>query len=135
MAVTAGADFDPMLYRLAADLLLILHLAFIVFVVVGGWFVWRWPRLAWIHAPVALWGAAIEFGGFLCPLTPLEQRWRALAGQAGYTGGFIEHYLMPVIYPGALTRELQLWLGGVVVALNIAAYAWAIHRRQRRIGW
>src|SRR5690606_36523026 len=86
-------------YRIAADLVLVLHFAFIVFVGLGALTVARWPRLAWLHVPAALWGVAIMLAGGLCPLTPLEQGLRRAAGQAGYTGGFIDHYLVPLIYP------------------------------------
>lgn len=112
-----------MSYGLLADAVLLLHLAFILFVVLGGFLVWRWPRLAWLHLPAAAWGALIEFGDWPCPLTPLENHLRALAGEAGYAGGFIEHYLLPLIYPEALTRELQVAFGLGVVAINLAAYA------------
>lgn len=122
-----------MIYRLLADAVLLLHLAFIVFVVAGGWFLLRWPRLAWLHLPAALWGVTIELCDCLCPLTPLENRLRQLGGEAGYAGGFIEHYLLPVIYPASLTREWQIALGLGVAALNLAAYArWWRTRRTRR---
>lgn len=112
-----------MSHGLLADAVLLLHLAFILFVVLGGFLAWRWPRLAWLHLPAAAWGALIEFGDWPCPLTPLENHLRALAGEAGYAGGFIEHYLLPLVYPEALTRELQIALGLGVVAINLAAYA------------
>ncbi|THF61125.1 DUF2784 domain-containing protein [Pseudothauera nasutitermitis] len=118
--------------RLIADLLLMLHLAFIVFVVCGGLLALRWPRAAWAHLPAAAWGAVVELGGFICPLTPLEDRYRRLAGQAGIDGGFIEHYLLPLIYPAGLTREIQIGLGLFVVVLNLALYLWAWHRYRRR---
>ena len=112
--------------RLAADALVVLHLAFVAFVVLGGLLVLRWPRLAWAHVPAALWGAWIELAGWICPLTPLENQLRAAAGQAQYGTSFVEHYLMPVLYPAALTRELQWLLGGVVVGVNAVVYfvAW-----------
>lgn len=122
-----------MTYRLLADAVLLLHLAFIVFVVAGGWFLPRWPRLAWLHLPAALWGAAIELCGCVCPLTPLENRLRQMGGAAGYAGGFVEHYLLPLIYPAGLTREWQIALGLGVAALNLAAYVrWWRGRRSRR---
>ena len=111
-----------MFYRLAADVLVIVHLLFVVFVVVGGFLTWRWPRVAWIHLPCAIWGALIEFAGWICPLTPWENALRHAAGQEGYTGGFIEHYIIPVLYPGTLTRELQIVLGVLVLVLNGVAY-------------
>ena len=111
-----------MIYRLFADLLVGLHFAFILFVVLGGFLAWRWRRVAWVHLPVAFWGALIEFMGWVCPLTPLENRFRALAGQAGYPGGFIEHYLIPVMYPEDWTLGLRIVLGSFVVAVNLGAY-------------
>ncbi len=111
-----------MIYRLLADAVLLLHLAFIVFVVAGGLFLRRWPRLPWLHLPAVLWGVGIELSGYLCPLTLLENRLRQLGGEAGYAGGFVEHYLLPVIYPFGLTREWQIVFGLGVAALNLAAY-------------
>jgi hypothetical protein len=112
-----------MLLRLLADLTVLVHGAFILFVVGGGFLAWRWRRVAWVHLPCAAWGALIEFAGWICPLTPLEVRVRQQAGAAGYEGGFIEHYLIPLIYPGEWTLGLRLALGGFVVAINVAAYA------------
>lgn len=120
-----------MSYAWLADGVLLLHLAFILFVVLGGLLLPRWPRLLWLHLPAASWGALIEFRGWICPLTPLENHLRHLAGEAGYTGDFIAHYLLPVIYPHGLTREIQLLLGLAVVLINAAAYAWWYRRRQR----
>lgn len=119
-----------MLFRILADLLVGLHFLFVVFVVTGGFLTWRWPRVAWVHVPVAVWGALIEFAGWICPLTPLESRLRRAAGQAGYAGGFIEHYIIPIVYPGGLTRELQIALGAVVVVVNAIAYGRLIRRRR-----
>jgi hypothetical protein len=113
-----------MLYQLAADAVLLIHLGFILFVVTGGVLVWRWRWLAWVHLPAVGWGAMIEFGGWICPLTPLENRLRAAAGASGYPGGFIEHYLLPLIYPAEFTRELQVFLGILVVVLNALIYGW-----------
>ncbi|WP_419861494.1 DUF2784 domain-containing protein [Candidatus Palauibacter sp.] len=121
-----------MVYRLLADLVLVVHLIFIAFVVAGGFAAVRWPRLAWAHVPCFVWGALIEFAGWICPLTPLEVRLRIASGQAGYSGGFIERYLLPIIYPGALNREIQIWLGLSVLALNAVAYAWLLRRLRRR---
>lgn len=117
-------------YRLLADILVGVHLLFVVFVVAGGFLTWRWPRVAWIHVPVALWGALIEFAGWICPLTPLENSLRRAAGQAGFTGGFVEHYVIPVVYPGILTREIQVALGVAVIAINVIAYG-VLFRRLR----
>jgi hypothetical protein len=112
-----------MIYRLLADAVLLLHLAFIVFVVSGGLFLLRWPRLPWLHVPAVAWGVSIELSGCICPLTPLENRLRQLGGEAGYAGGFVEHYLLPIIYPVGLTHELQIALGLGVATLNLIAYA------------
>jgi hypothetical protein len=110
-------------YRILADAVLVLHFAFIAFALLGGLLVVRWPRLAWVHLPAAAWAAGIAFFGGICPLTPLENRLRAAGGGTGYTGGFIEHQFEALIYPGWLTREIQIILGAVVVAINLAAYA------------
>jgi hypothetical protein len=118
-----------MLYRGLADLVLIVHLAFVLFVVFGGLLVLRWPRVAWVHVPVALYGAAIEFIGFICPLTPLEVWLRRLGGEAGYEGGFVEHYVTAALYPTGLTREIQLALGIGVLVLNAVVYGLVVRRR------
>jgi len=115
-------------HRVLADLVLILHAAFVAFVMLGALLAVRWPRLAWVHVPVALWGAGIEFLGGICPLTPLENHWRRLAGELGYPGGFVEHYVVAVLYPDGLTRRLQIGLGVLVLAVNVAIYAWALRR-------
>ena len=122
----------PMVYRGLADLTLVIHLAFILFVIFGGLLALRWPRLAWVHIPVALYGATIEFVGFICPLTPLEIWLRRRGGEGGYEGGFIEHYITAAIYPTGLTREIQLILGCLVLAINIVVYAVWFRRRARR---
>lgn len=116
---------------LAADTVLLLHAAFIVFVVAGGLLALRWPPAAVVHLPCAVWGAAIEFTGGVCPLTPLEQRLRTAAGEAGYSGGFIEHYLLPLIYPSGLTPTVQLVLGSGVILVNLAVYGLVLLRRRR----
>lgn len=121
-----------MLPRLLADLIVVLHLAFVLFVAAGALLVLRWPRLTWIHLPAAAWGALIEFAGWICPLTPLENWLRLRGGAAGYRGGFVEHYIIPVLYPGNLTRVMQLALGAAVVAINVAAYGWLIRRVRAR---
>lgn len=118
-------------YRLLANGVVLVHAAFVVFVVVGGFLTWRWRRLALLHVPAAVWGALIEFAGWICPLTPLENALRLHAGQAGYTGGFIEHYVLPVMYPNGLTRTAQIVLGVAVVALNVAAYGVLLIRVRR----
>ena len=114
---------------MAADLLVILHLAFILFVMLGGLLLFRWPWVAWLHLPAVAWGALIELIGWICPLTPLEQRFRQAAGEAGYSGGFIEQYLLPLIYPDNLTREIQLALGMLVIIFNAVIYGLWWRRR------
>ena len=115
-----------MAYSLAADLLVLLHLAFILFVILGGLLVWRWGWLAVLHLPAVLWGALLEFKGWLCPLTPWEQQLRLAAGEAGYSGSFIAHYLLPVLYPDGLTRMVQLLLGAAVLLINLLIYGWLL---------
>jgi hypothetical protein len=97
--------------RVAADAIVLVHLAFIAFVLFGAWCVLRWKWIAWLHVPAFLWGALVEFLGLECPLTPLEQRARAIAGDAGYSGGFVDHYIVPVMYPAGLTPTVQFWFG------------------------
>ena len=109
-------------YRALADLVLVVHFAFVAFVIFGGVLALRWPRVAWIHLPIALYGAAVEFIGFVCPLTPLEVALRQRGGQAGYAGGFIDHYIAAALYPTGLTRQVQLILGAALVALNVVVY-------------
>jgi hypothetical protein len=109
-------------FRVLADAVLVLHFAFIAFVALGGLLVLRWPRLAWLHLPAVAWGAWITLSGNICPLTPLENRLRVLGGEAGFSGGFIEHHLASVIYPSGLTREIQIALGALVIAVNLAVY-------------
>ena len=120
-----------MRWRLLADLVLLLHLAFVLFVVLGGLLVLRWPRLAWLHVPVAVYGATIEFLGFTCPLTPLEKHYRRLGGESGYEGGFVEHYVTSLIYPDGLTRGIQVALGIGVLLLNGIIYGVLLRRRRR----
>jgi Protein of Unknown function (DUF2784) len=108
-----------------ADGLVVLHLFFVAFVMTGGFLLVRWPRLVWLHLPAAAWGAVIEFTGGICPLTPLENQLRLLAGGGAYSGGFVERYLLPVLYPENLTLPVQQVLGGVVVAVNLVAYGLA----------
>ena len=117
-----------MTFRLLADLTVLLHGAFMVFVVFGAWLVWRWRWVGWLHVPCAAWGAMVELAGWVCPLTPLENAFRARAGEAGYRGGFIEHYVVPAIYPAGLTRAQQIVLGATVVAINVVAYGLLIRR-------
>jgi len=123
-----------MLDRLLADLVVLVHFAFLLFVVAGGLLVLRWPRLAWAHIPAAIWGVLIEFSGWICPLTPLEVSLRHRGGEAAYTGGFIAHYVMGVLYPEGLTRRVQFVLGAAVLALNLAVYGTLVARARRRHG-
>ncbi len=117
-----------MIYRLAADGMLLLHLAFILFVISGGLLaIWK-PRIIWLHLPAAIWGMLIEFIGWICPLTPLENHFRKLAGEGGYEGGFINHYLLPLIYPESLSIKTQYVLGGLVLIVNAVVYFWLWRR-------
>lgn len=123
-----------MLYRLLADAVVLGHLAFVAFVVAGGLLCFRWPRARFLHLPAAAWGLVIEWTGGMCPLTPLENHLRRLGGEAGYGGGFVEHYLLPVLYPAALTRSTQLVLGAAVLVVNAVVYAVWWWRRRRPAG-
>ena len=120
-----------MIYRLLADLTVIGHGLFVVFVVFGGLAALKRPRVAWLHLPSAGWGALIEFRGWICPLTPLENHLRGLGNEAGYDGGFVEHYVLPILYPPGLTRDVQMALGVLVLGLNLAVYGLLIWRRTR----
>jgi hypothetical protein len=117
-----------MIYRLLADSVLILHLLFIGFVIFGGLLALRSPWLALVHIPAAVWGAYIELTAGLCPLTEIEVGFRRMAGDAGYSGSFIEHYLLPIIYPAGLTRDIQFGLGSFVILINITLYGVVVYR-------
>jgi len=121
-----------LIYRVLADLVLAVHFGFVLFVVLGGLLVLRWPRLAWVHIPAAIWGVLIEYAGWICPLTPLENSFRVKSGEAGYSGGFVEHYLLPTLYPAGLTRSIQLVLGSAVLVLNLAVYAVVLSKMRNR---
>ncbi|MDX2504467.1 MAG: DUF2784 domain-containing protein [Gammaproteobacteria bacterium] len=126
-----------MLFKLGADLLVIVHLGFIGFVILGGFMLLKWRWLIFIHLPAVLWAALLEFHGWVCPLTPMEQSLRQLGNQQGYTGGFIDHYILPVIYPPALEEELQLILGVLVILINSIFYLLIIvkfHGNSKRTG-
>jgi len=119
-----------MIYRFLADSVLVLHLLFIGFVIFGGLLVLRSPWIALAHIPAACWGAFIELTGGLCPLTVMEVGLRRIAGDAGYSGSFVEHYLLPVIYPAGLTRDIQFGLAGMVILINVAIYGQLVYRWQ-----
>ena len=119
-------------YRLLADAVVLLHLAFVVFVVFGGLFVWLRRWMAFVHLPAATWGVYIEFSGRVCPLTPLENHLRALAGGAAYSGDFVERYLIPVLYPADLRRDVQIGLGLFALAVNAGVYVHAWRRSRAR---
>jgi hypothetical protein len=116
---------------LLADATIVLHIAFVFFVVCGGLLVVRWPRIAWVHVPAAAWGAWVEFAHWTCPLTPLENWFHERAGGATYSSGFIEHYVLPILYPSSLSRPLQWVLGGLVLLVNGAVYVAVLRRRAR----
>jgi hypothetical protein len=120
--------------RVLATVLVVVHMAFVAFVVAGGLLALRWPRVAWVHLPAALWGALIALVGWICPLTPLENRLRALGGDTPYTTGFLEHYLLPILYPVGMTRGWQIATGVFVVVVNLLVY-WRIARRRAASRW
>ena len=120
-----------MLFRFAADAVLVLHLLFIAFVVLGSLLaIWR-RRILFIHLPAAAWGAFVELTGRICPLTSLENTLRIKAGTAGYSESFLEHYLLRIIYPDGLTRDLQYILGAMVIVVNVTIYFWLFYRLRR----
>ena len=123
-----------MFYRLAADSLVLFHLTFILFVLLGGLLALKWRPLIWLHLPAAAWGVAVEVFHLPCPLTRWENLLRQLAGQRGYGGGFIEHYILTLIYPAGLTPQIQLGLGALVLTINIAVYAQLIRLGRRTTG-
>lgn len=120
-----------MIYRAFADLVLIVHLTFVLFVVLGGLLVLRWRWVAFLHIPAAVWGVFIEYSQWICPLTPLENSLRRSGGEAGYSGGFIQHYIQPVLYPAGLTRGTQIVLGSLALLVNLVTYGVVISRRKR----
>lgn len=135
----AGATPAPhrearLLDRLLADAVVVFHVLFIAFAVCGGLLVMRWRRLVWVHLPCVAWAVLVEIMSWPCPLTPLENHFRRRGGEAGYHGSFVEHYIMPVLYPEALTDEIQLLIGGFVFAVNVGAYAVIVARWRRRRG-
>ena len=119
-----------MLYQISADLIVVLHFSFVLFVLFGGFLLIKWPRLMWLHLPSVAWGIFVEFSGWICPLTPLENWLRAQAGEATYAGDFIVRSLSSILYPDALTHEIQLILGTALLIVNLAIYRW-LWRRSR----
>lgn len=120
-----------MVYRIGADLVALAHLGFILFAILGGLLVMRWHWLLWAHLPAWIWGMAVAYFGWICPLTPLENRLRRAGGERGYSGGFIEHFAFPILYPEGLTREIQVGLAAGLLVINILIYV-AVWRRLRR---
>jgi hypothetical protein len=120
-----------MIDHLLAGAVITIHAAFVLFVVAGGFIALRWRRLVWVHVPAAVWGVLIEYGGWICPLTPLENTLRARAGVAGYSGGFIEHYILRTLYPAGLDSHARLALGSLALLVNVAAYALFVRRHTR----
>jgi uncharacterized protein DUF2784 len=116
-------------FRMLADATVVLHLLFVAFVVCGGLLALRWPRVVWAHLPAAAWGAWVEFAGWICPLTPLENWLRVQSGSATYTTSFVERYVLPVLYPASLSRDIQWTLGLLVILLNAIIYAVVASRR------
>jgi hypothetical protein len=123
-----------MLFRAAADLVILLHVAFVVFVVMGALLVTRWPRLACFHVPAVVWAALIEFRGWVCPLTPFENYLRERGGSIRYEGEFIEHYILTLLYPAQLTPHVQIWLGALAVVINVALYWRALRLLSQKRG-
>ena len=130
MTVVRGGYFS-MLDRFFADAVVVFHLLFIAFAVAGGLLVLHWRRLVWLHLPVVAWAVLVEVMSWPCPLTPLENHFRRRGGEAGYPGGFVEHYIWPVIYPEGLTDRTQFFIGGFVFVVNVAAYGVILGRRRR----
>ena len=119
-----------MAYNLLADVVVLIHLAFVLFAVLGALLIIRWRKVLWLHLPAAVWAAWIEFSGKICPLTPLENWLRMQGGGSGYAGGFVGHYLMPILYPSGLTAKVQFILGGVVIGVNLIIYGYVFFTRR-----
>ncbi len=120
-----------MLYSILSRLIVLLHFAFILFVLFGALLVLKWPKIVWVHIPLALWGIIVEYFNFICPLTPWENNFRRLASSTVYKSGFIEHYIIPLMYPEGLSRNLQFILGSLVVIINLLIYGFIIYRSFR----
>ena len=123
-----------MLYSLLADVVVLIHLAFVLFAVLGALLVIWWRNALWLHLPAVIWAAWIEFSGKICPLTPLENWLRMRGGESGYAGDFVGQYLMPIIYPSGLTRNVQIVLGSIVIVVNLIIYAYVIFSRRPKGG-
>jgi hypothetical protein len=123
---------ESAVFAILAGAVVLLHLAFVIFVVLGGIAVLRWRRVAWLHVPAAVWGVLVEFAGWICPLTPLEEHLRQRAGMDQYSGDFLTHYVFPLLYPADLTREVQIALGTVALLINAAVYWRVVHTRRLR---
>ncbi|MFN2601538.1 MAG: DUF2784 domain-containing protein [Gemmatimonadaceae bacterium] len=121
-----------MAYRLLADLVVVIHVLFVVFVLLGAFLALRWRWIVWLHTPAAIWGVLIEYGGWICPLTPLENSLRSRAGESTYSGDFIQHYLLGALYPQGLTRATQLVLGSVALLANIVGYSLLLRKQLAR---
>jgi Protein of Unknown function (DUF2784) len=118
-------------YPLLADLVVLLHVAFVVFAVMGGLLAVRWRGFVWVHLPTVTWAAVVEFFGWVCPLTPLENWLRQRGGVGGYSSDFITHYILPALYPEGLTREVQIALGAFVVLINLIVYGWVFRSKTK----
>ena len=121
-----------MIYSFLADLLVLFHMVFILYVMAGALLIFKWPKTLWLHLPSCFWGMTVEFTGWICPLTPLEIQLRRLAGKEEYTGSFIEQYLIPIIYPIGLNQEIQMVLGGTVLIVNLSLYTLILIKRRKR---
>jgi len=121
-----------MIYRILADIVVIFHLSFVIFSVIGGVLALKWRKIIWIHIPVVIWAVVIEFAGFICPLTPLENNLRFRGGESGYESDFIEHYIFPVLYPEGLTHTMQVIIGIFVLTVNIVVYSIIIHKIRKK---
>ena len=121
-----------MIYSFLADLLVVFHLVFILYVIAGALLIFKWPKTFWLHLPSCFWGMTFEFNGLICPLTPWEIQLRRLAGEEGYTGSFIEQYLIPIIYPSGLNREFQMLLGSCVLIVNFSLYTLILIKRRKK---
>ena len=121
-----------MIYSFLADLLVVFHLVFILYVIAGALLIVKWPKTLWLQLPSCFWGMTVEFTGWVCPLTPWEIQLRRLAGEEGYTGSFIEQFLIPIICPSGLTREVQMLVGGTVLIVNLSLYTLILIKRRKR---